>query len=119
MNAVESNKNLVQVGKSSTKNLNLDKRIKFIRADVKDYVSVKPAQADLIIADPPRNGLGALCSKMNFSNKMILISCSLPSFVRDLRSLTENGWSVKEIKAFDMFAQTSHLEVVASLEKPA
>ncbi len=117
VNAVESNKNLVQVGKSSTKNLNLDKRIKFTRADVKDYVSVKPPPADLIIADPPRNGLGALCSKINFSNKMILISCSLPSFVRDLRSLTENGWDVKEIKAFDMFSQTSHLEIAACLEK--
>ena len=117
VNAVESSEKLVQVGRSSSVNLNLNKRIKFIKADVKDYLNQKPSFVDLIIADPPRNGLGSLAKKINFSNKMILISCSLSSFVRDLRNLVEEGWRVKEIKAFDMFPQTSYLEIAVSLTR--
>lgn len=115
--AVECEKRLVQLGRTSAKRLAVEKRLQFQEQSVESFLRTKPKNFDLILADPPRSGLGVLCNELNFADKLVLISCSLPSFVRDLKSLLEKGWSVEEIVPFDMFAQSSYLEIAAYLRK--
>ena len=50
-------------------------------------------------------------------SRLLLISCHLPSFVRDLKKLLEQGWEAERVEPFDMFAQTSYVEVLAVLNR--
>lgn len=118
--AVESDKRLVSMGRETAKEQGFIKNIRFEEMSVEHYL--KRAQRDLvetqaIILDPPRSGLGSLSSELTFANHIILIACHLPSFVRDLRSFLENGYTLDHIELYDMFPQTSYLESVAYLRK--
>ncbi|MCB0360688.1 MAG: hypothetical protein KDD44_13665, partial [Bdellovibrionales bacterium] len=68
-------------------------------------------------ADPPRSGLGSLTGSLPESSCLVLVSCSLPSLVRDVRALIEDGWEVSSVQPFDMFAQTSHVEIATTLHR--
>lgn len=115
--AVECDKRLVAFGRQNASRYNLDRAINFIDSSVEKYLS-KPGKAglpDCIIADPPRSGLGSLAAQLPKAPRFILISCHLASFVRDLRALIAAGYDVQTIKPFDMFPQTSYVEIMAVL----
>jgi 23S rRNA (uracil1939-C5)-methyltransferase len=74
--------------------------------------------ADILVVDPPRSGLSRHVMKRIVSGKygkLIYISCSSATFARDLKELVENRYKVEDLKAFDLFPQTSHLETIACL----
>lgn len=77
-------------------------------------------EADTLLVDPPRSGLSRHVMKRIVSGnykRLIYISCSSATFGRDLKELLENGYRMEEIRAFDLFPQTSHLETITSLVK--
>ena len=39
-------------------------------------------------------------------------------FARDLRVALDAGWTVRSLRAFDLFPMTEHVELVAILEPP-
>src|SRR6056300_1547017 len=67
-----------------------------------------------ILVDPPRAGLSNETIKlsMQFEN-MIYISCNPETFLRDIVKLDRK---IESIGVFDQFANTKHLEVIASLK---
>lgn len=74
---------------------------------------------DLILLDPPREGLSksAIEKILKFMpNFIIYISCEPSKLARDLSFLIEK-YKVKFIKLADMFPQTYHIEAMAFLEK--
>jgi 23S rRNA (uracil1939-C5)-methyltransferase len=117
--AVECDSRLAGFGRDNIKRHNLEKKVLFLEQSVEQFLKDKAVFKDvsLIIADPPRSGLGNLLPQLNFSQRFLLISCHLPSFVRDLRGFAEMGWTVDSIEPFDMFPQTSYLEILAVLSK--
>lgn len=118
--AVETDPRLVSLGRETAKEQGFLKKIKFEEQSVNKYLKFsKPSfnENSGIIADPPRSGLGPLTNDLTFSNHIVLISCHLPSFVRDLRALLDMGYSVNKMELYDMFPQTSYLESVVYLEK--
>lgn len=74
-----------------------------------------------IIIDPPRSGclpsvLQAIIDSK--ANKVLYLSCSPITLVRDLKILIEGGhYRLSKIQPFDMFPQTWHIEALAVLEK--
>ena len=72
---------------------------------------------DLIIADPPRSGLENNIELLPISPYMVLISCDTASGVRDIKSLMTQGWQVRHIQPFDMFPQTTHVELLTYLTR--
>lgn len=75
---------------------------------------------DLIVVDPPRKGcdtqlLYALTTAL--PPKIIYVSCEPSTLARDIRHLTENGYTVKKVQPVDLFAQSWHVETVAFLSK--
>ncbi len=70
---------------------------------------------DCLVVDPPRSGLGSLASSLPKSQTVLLVSCQLASCVRDVKALLERGYQVESIEPFDMFAQTSHAEILSVL----
>ena len=99
--------------------LNEIKNCKFIAGDVKDVIKTLDETPELVILDPPREGLHK--KVLSFLTELlpkniIYISCKKESLKRDLEVL-ENFYNIDKIKIVDMFPRTKHVEVIASISK--
>ena len=75
---------------------------------------------DVVILDPPRKGCDeALVKKLCElkPSRIVYVSCSPSTLARDVALLKEGGYVLEEIKAVDMFPQTTHVETVISLRR--
>ncbi len=117
---VELNPTAVANAKANAELNGID-NVDFVTADAADYLSEQPAGSfDGILLDPPREG----CSKALIDalikqrpSKIVYISCNPTTQARDLKQLRRAGYKVAKLKPFDLFVYTSHVEVVALLEK--
>jgi 23S rRNA (uracil1939-C5)-methyltransferase len=76
--------------------------------------------ADFVLLDPPRAGAEpeAVRRIIALSPRHIsYVSCDPATLARDLRTLTESGYRVASVRAFDMFPQTHHVETVVHIFK--
>ena len=74
-------------------------------------------RADLVVLDPPRDGAGAdVMARLAAlrPRRIAYVSCDPASLARDLRA-TE-GYALTDVRAFDLFPMTWHVECVALLE---
>ena len=81
---------------------------------------VRRLDADVVVLDPPRAGAGlevtaALASLR--ARAIAYVSCDAATFARDLRVLLEAGWAVESLRAFDLYPQTEHVELVSVLTR--
>lgn len=91
----------------------------FIAGDVLKKLEELKGKPDLIILDPPRDGIHpkAISKIIDFgAPEIVYVSCKPTSLVRDLKVMIENGYVVKEIQCVDMFCHTNHCETVCRLE---
>lgn len=74
---------------------------------------------DLVVADPPRSGLGPLAARLveTGPGRLLLVSCSLTHLARDVAVLTGGGFRVEDLVLVDLFPQTRHAEAVALLHR--
>jgi len=73
---------------------------------------------DLIVADPPRTGLGRemVAALLEAAPRRLhLVSCDPSTLGRDLRGLLAAGYAITEMHLLDLFPQTYHLETVVKL----
>lgn len=90
----------------------------FIAGDVLKVVDELTEKPDVIVLDPPRDGINpkALRKIIRFGVKeMIYVSCKPTSLMRDLVMLQEAGYEVKRCCLVDQFPATAHTEAVALL----
>ena len=95
------------------KKINKLSNVEFICGDSSIKTNFKP---DIVIVDPPRNGL----NDSTISNiiklkpkKIIYVSCNPITLVRDLKKL--EIYNIIEITPFDMFPNTKHVECLSLL----
>ncbi|MCL2767499.1 MAG: 23S rRNA (uracil(1939)-C(5))-methyltransferase RlmD [Synergistaceae bacterium] len=84
------------------------------------YISSDETMFDAVLLDPPRSGcdekvISGIISK-NIP-KIIYISCNPAALARDLKKFADSGYIIDNIKAFDMFPHTSHVECCCVLSK--
>jgi 23S rRNA (uracil1939-C5)-methyltransferase len=75
---------------------------------------------DIIILNPPRKGCSnKILENISKSNAqaIIYLSCNPSTLARDIKFLEERDFKLTEIKAFDMFPHTFHLETLALLSR--
>src|SRR2546426_630815 len=90
---------------------------RFIAARAEDVLPRLPVP-HAVVVNPPRAGLHWDVSLRLTSDpvpKLVYISCDPATLARDLQRLNVN-YVVKEVRAFDLFPQTAHIETVAVLE---
>lgn len=90
----------------------------FIAGDVLKVLDSLTEKPDLIILDPPRDGIHpkALPKIINYGVKRIVyISCKPTSLVRDLEVFLESGYVVERAVAVDQFPWTANVETVCLL----
>ena len=92
----------------------------FIAGDVLKVIDSLEDKPDIIVLDPPRDGIHpkALDKIIQFGvDKIVYISCKPTSLVRDLEVLQAKGYKVDKVCAVDMFPETVHVETICSLTK--
>ena len=90
----------------------------FIAGDVLKVIDELQDKPDLIILDPPRDGIHpkALEKIIDFGvDRMVYISCKPTSLARDLVVLQERGYQVEKVCCVDMFPATANVETVVLL----
>ena len=100
--------------------LNGLKNCEFIAGDVLKAIDLVEEKPDVIILDPPRDGINpkALDKILAFGvNEMIYISCKPTSLARDLEIITQRGYKVVKACAVDQFPGTNHVETVVLMSK--
>lgn len=91
----------------------------FLAGDVLDVIDGLGEKPDLIVLDPPRDGIHpkALPRIIRFgAEHMVYVSCKPTSLVRDLAPLTEGGYRVVKACGIDMFPCTGGIECVMLLQ---
>jgi 23S rRNA (uracil1939-C5)-methyltransferase len=105
---------------------------KAVRAEVEEYLDGRsarteragrdeaelPPKPDLVIADPPRSGLGEAVARAlsdMAAPRITYVSCDPATLARDLVPLMVSGYRVEEAHLLDLFPQTYHLESVLHL----
>jgi len=73
---------------------------------------------DLVVLDPPRAGAGADVVKAIAAagpRAVAYVACDPAALGRDIGTFTRLGWTVAELRAYDCFPMTRHVECVALL----
>ena len=88
---------------------------RFIAGDVFEVLDNIEERPDVIVLDPPRDGIHpkALPKIQDYGvQKIVYISCKMTSLARDLEMMQMRGYRVEKMTAVDQFCQTVHCEVV-------
>jgi len=94
----------------------------FFLEEAKDFVAqmVRMKESiDVMIADPPREGLSPVIIKgisLISPGKIIYVSCNPATMARDLAAFAGFGYKINSIQPVDLFPHTPHIECVADLE---
>lgn len=92
----------------------------FIAGDVLKVLDAIEEKPDMIILDPPRDGIHpkALGKIIGYGiERMVYISCKPTSLVRDLETFLDSGYVVEKAVAVDQFPWTTGIETVAVLKR--
>ena len=96
--------------------------VKVVKALTEQYLAIvaRRLQPDLVVVDPPRNGLGervlgALAGLK--APQIAYVSCDPATLSRDLAVLLKSGYQVAEAHLIDLFPQTYHIESVFHLRR--
>lgn len=125
--AIDENPSCIQDAASNVHRNQLADKITFATDATEDALTSVPAwglNPQVIVTNPSRKGLAPearaeLCRVLmrNPSCQLIYVSCEMKTLARDLKELQESGYVLRQLEAFDMFAQTDKLEWLAVLTK--
>lgn len=108
---VESSRQAVADGRAALADL---PQVVFRPGRVEQVVAGLPAP-DVVVADPPRKGLGrALVDALAVAGpqRIVHVACDPAALARDVALLTGRGYRLAELRAFDAFPMTHHMECV-------
>ena len=93
---------------------------RFIAGDVFKVLDEIEEKPDVIVLDPPRDGIHpkALPKILDYGvENIVYISCKATSLARDLEMIQARGYRVVKCTAVDQFCQTVHVETVVLLSQ--
>jgi 23S rRNA (uracil1939-C5)-methyltransferase len=96
----------------------------FLSKPVEEVVNLRgdplsQEQADAAVIDPPREGLDKAVRQWLRERpvpKLVYVSCNPVTLARDLKELLAGPYELEDMKVFDFYPQTSHIEAVAKLK---
>ncbi|MDX1883091.1 class I SAM-dependent RNA methyltransferase [Mycolicibacterium sp. 120270] len=94
--------------------------VSVVTDSVRRALAAQSERADVAVLDPPRSGAGREIIDMLAAAevpRVIHIGCEAASFARDVGSYLAHGYQVEELRVFDSFPLTHHIESVAVLTR--
>jgi 23S rRNA (uracil-5-)-methyltransferase RumA len=76
--------------------------------------------ADVVVVDPPRQGLerAVLDGIVGVRpRRIVYVSCDPSTLARDLKAFARHGYQIQQVRPFDLFPQTYHIESITLLER--
>lgn len=119
---IETEESALRAAEVNAKENGVD-NIRFIAGGVRETLREKKSElgkADVLIIDPPRAGLHprALHHVARLEAKRIVyVSCNPGTFARDAALFCKSGYQLHSVTPVDMFPHTTHIELVATLER--
>ena len=95
-------------------------RVTLHHGPVERVLADEPADADVVVLDPPRVGAGravveAIAARR--PSRVVYVACDPAALARDVAYLADHGYGLSALRAFDLFPMTHHLEAVAVLTR--
>ncbi|GAB4179610.1 MAG: 23S rRNA (uracil(1939)-C(5))-methyltransferase RlmD [Calditrichia bacterium] len=93
--------------------------IEFVTGDMRDLIYSIDETPDVVITDPPRDGMHPKVVKALLEKepkRIVYVSCNPATLARDLAQLKEK-YDILRVQPVDMFPQTYHIETVLLLER--
>jgi tRNA/tmRNA/rRNA uracil-C5-methylase (TrmA/RlmC/RlmD family) len=95
-------------------------RVEVLTDSVRRALATQRDGADIAVLDPPRSGAGReiidLLAQAGVP-RVIHIGCEAASFSRDIGLYRGHGYTVEELRVFDSFPLTHHVECIAVLTR--
>lgn len=96
-----------------------DRDARIVRCAVERW---RPEPADLVVADPPRAGLGRVGADAvaaTGAGRVVLVSCDAAAFGRDAGLLAAAGFERRATVLVDLFPHTPRVELVSRFDRRA
>jgi tRNA/tmRNA/rRNA uracil-C5-methylase (TrmA/RlmC/RlmD family) len=94
--------------------------VSVVTDSVRRAISAQSRRPDVAVLDPPRSGAGREVIDLLAAAavpRIIHIGCEAASFARDIGLYLAHGYQVQELRVFDSFPLTHHIESVAVLTR--
>lgn len=94
--------------------------VSVVTDSVRRALSAEKGRADVAVLDPPRAGAGRdVIDQLAAADvpRIIHIGCEAASFARDVGEYRRHGYTVEQLRVFDSFPLTHHVECVAVLTR--
>jgi 23S rRNA (uracil1939-C5)-methyltransferase len=119
---IESHGGAIALARRNAERNGLLERCTFVAGDVAEALEQGLLQEPAaVLLDPPRKGLeeGVVASLLRQRPPLVAyLSCDPATLARDLGRLTgEGGFRVNRVQPLDFFPNTSHVEVLALLDR--
>ncbi|MEW5983584.1 MAG: TRAM domain-containing protein [Acidobacteriota bacterium] len=82
--------------------------------------AVRPVPSSTLILDPPRSGMSRQAADGAIrlgARRVVFVSCDVATFARDVRRFVDAGYRLASVEGIDLFPNTSHVEVLAVLDR--
>ncbi len=116
---IEQNPSNIFLAEKNIKENNIN-NAKIIQKDFRDYIkqlSFKQSKGNILVLDPPREGVGKDIKYLDRYplDYIIYISCDPMTSYRDINYL--QNYKIEKVLIFDMFPRTFHIEVLYILKR--
>ena len=94
--------------------------VSVVTDSVRRALAAQSRRADVAVLDPPRSGAGREVIDLLAAAevpRIVHIGCEAASFARDVGLYVAHGYQVDELRVFDSFPLTHHIESVAVLTR--
>ena len=91
-------------------------------ADMTRFLAADGRRFDVVVADPPRSGLGGeLAAELarRARRLFLYVSCDPATLARDLPAIRGQGFEIRGSELYDLFAFTHRIEALVALERIA
>jgi tRNA/tmRNA/rRNA uracil-C5-methylase (TrmA/RlmC/RlmD family) len=97
-------------------------QVEVVTDSVRRALTAQRTRADVAVLDPPRAGAGREIIDLLAAAqvpRVVHIGCEAASFARDVGLYLGHGYTVEQLRVFDAFPLTHHVECVALLTRSA
>jgi 23S rRNA (uracil1939-C5)-methyltransferase len=89
--------------------------VEVVHQPVESFTRTRDRAPAVVIVDPPRTGMSReACERVVAlgGTTLVYVSCDVATLARDARRLTDAGYRLTNVDAFDLFPNTPHVEAV-------
>ncbi|MGW0044284.1 class I SAM-dependent RNA methyltransferase [Rhodococcus sp. NPDC003348] len=115
--SVESSRGAVEDGRRALSDL---PQVRLESARAENLVTALPGPVSTVVLDPPRSGAGRAVIEAVASagpRTVVHIGCDPAAFGRDVGLYLGQGYRLAQVRAFDAFPLTHHMECIALLQR--